>query len=178
MVTQIIRDPLLTAAKGVLFLAQILMGIGFSACAVGLAAMLVAPGRVAAEIGGPAGPEWSWAIPLMLALLVAFIALAFVFVEELRRIIRTVERGDPFVPANAARLNRMGWYAVGALVVQFPLGFAADVVEQAPQAGEGGSTIVTGDFSLESLVLALVLFVLARVFRHGAAMREDLEGTV
>ncbi len=26
--------------------------------------------------------------------------------------------------------------------------------------------------------LALLLFILARVFRHGAAMRDDLEGTV
>jgi galactitol-specific phosphotransferase system IIC component len=29
-----------------------------------------------------------------------------------------------------------------------------------------------------SLLLPLVLFILARVFRHGAAMREELEGTV
>ena len=29
-----------------------------------------------------------------------------------------------------------------------------------------------------SILLTLILFILARVFRHGAAMREDLEGTV
>ena len=34
------------------------------------------------------------------------------------------------------------------------------------------------EFSLTGVLLALVLFILARVFRHGAAMREDLEGTV
>ena len=27
-------------------------------------------------------------------------------------------------------------------------------------------------------LLVVILFILARVFRHGAAMREDLEGTV
>ncbi|UUX98999.1 hypothetical protein [Sphingomonas sp. J315] len=34
------------------------------------------------------------------------------------------------------------------------------------------------DMSFDSLVLALVLFILARVFRHGTALRDDLEGTV
>ena len=29
-----------------------------------------------------------------------------------------------------------------------------------------------------ALAARLVLFILARVFRHGAAMRDDLEGTV
>jgi len=32
--------------------------------------------------------------------------------------------------------------------------------------------------SLTGLLVGLVLLILARVFRHGAAMREDLEGTV
>ena len=33
-------------------------------------------------------------------------------------------------------------------------------------------------FDFGGLILILTLFILARVFRHGAAMREDLEGTV
>jgi hypothetical protein len=33
-------------------------------------------------------------------------------------------------------------------------------------------------FSGSGLVLMLVLFILSRIFRHGAAMREELEGTV
>ena len=32
--------------------------------------------------------------------------------------------------------------------------------------------------SLTGLAVGLVLFILARVFRQGAAMRADLEGTV
>ena len=36
------------------------------------------------------------------------------------------------------------------------------------------------DFGFDGggILLILILFILARVFRHGAAMREDLEGTV
>ena len=38
----------------------------------------------------------------------------------------------------------------------------------------------TSDFgiTLDGILLAVILFILARVFRQGAAMREDLEGTV
>ena len=39
-------------------------------------------------------------------------------------------------------------------------------------------TIQSNVFSLSGILMVLVLFILARVFRHGAAMREDLEGTV
>jgi hypothetical protein len=34
------------------------------------------------------------------------------------------------------------------------------------------------DVPLAGLFLALVLFILARVFREGTRMRDDLEGTV
>ena len=40
-----------------------------------------------------------------------------------------------------------------------------------------GVTIDAG-LDLSGIVLVVVLFILARVFRHGAAMRADLEGTV
>ena len=32
--------------------------------------------------------------------------------------------------------------------------------------------------ALPGILMVIILFILARVFRHGAAMREDLEGTV
>ena len=37
---------------------------------------------------------------------------------------------------------------------------------------------VTADVSANGLLLVLVLFILARVFKTGAQMRDDLEGTV
>jgi Fe-S cluster assembly ATPase SufC len=35
-----------------------------------------------------------------------------------------------------------------------------------------------GGLDMTGILLVIILFILARVFRHGAAMREDLEGTV
>ena len=45
-------------------------------------------------------------------------------------------------------------------------------------SADAASISVDADFSTNGLLLALVLFILARVFRTGAKMREDLEGTV
>jgi hypothetical protein len=48
-----------------------------------------------------------------------------------------------------------------------------------PYAEKVGADFTTNaDFGGGGLLLTLVLFILARVFRKGAEMRADLEGTV
>lgn len=90
-------------------------------------------------------------------------------VTYLRKIVATVADGDPFVPENANRLRKMGWIAIGIEALTVLLALVATHVDGSPQ---------TFDFDGGALVLALCLFILARVFRQGAAMRDDLEGTV
>ena len=69
----------------------------------------------------------------------------------------------------------MGWLMLGVQALALPLGalglFVARTLEE-----QGG----TGDMVIDpsGIVMVVVLFILSRVFRHGAAMREDLEGTV
>jgi len=72
----------------------------------------------------------------------------------------------------------MGWLMLGvqlALISASALGIAlpryADEIEDANITIEGG-------MDMTGVLLVIILFILARVFRHGAAMREDLEGTV
>ena len=77
-----------------------------------------------------------------------------------------------FEPANADRLTRMGWYALGATVAGWLVGAMGHVLEQEFEGLEVSVSPIGG------LVLVITLFVLARVFRHGAAMRDDLNGTV
>nr|WP_246385600.1 DUF2975 domain-containing protein [Novosphingobium hassiacum] len=102
--------------------------------------------------------------------------LSYRFAESLRAIVRTVEQGDPFIPDNAARLRTMAWLALACQLVAVPIGALAVWIENAMQ--EVGDIQVTGEVSTNGLLLALVLFILARVFKTGAEMREDLEGTV
>ena len=119
------------------------------------------------------------ALPWMLMLLVLGIAMAvlgFFFFRHLRRIVASVSDGDPFLPINADRLYYMAWLSLGiqaVVMMATPLMFWFDALPQKPNVHHGD----TG-FSVGSLVLALLLFVLARVFRVGSEMRDELEGTV
>lgn len=170
------KDGLLIAAKAALLAAQIAIGIAASAVTIAAGTMLVVPDKIVAEIGGAVDPQWFWALPTVLVLVALALGFAFVFVEQLRRIVATVGDGDPFVPANAARLHRMGWYALAVVALEFPVTWLGYLIDRAHDGA--GDLDVSGDLSLSGVVLALVLFILARVFRHGTALRDDLEGTV
>jgi uncharacterized membrane protein len=99
--------------------------------------------------------------------------LGFYFMRHLYRLIGTVGQGDPFVPDNALRLQSMGWISVAVHVVAIPLSALAKWTQAVTH-----DMHFQVDLPLAGLFLALILFVLARVFREGTRMREDLEGTV
>ena len=112
---------------------------------------------------------------IIVLLIVAMLAGGFLFVRLLRRIIDSVGAGDPFVPINATRLAQMGWLLLATELVTVPIGVLA---EWLGKRGHPGDLTVGMDPSISSLFVALVLFILARVFREGTRMRADLEGTV
>ena len=116
----------------------------------------------------------------LLALLLLVLAGMFVFFGKLRAIIATVGSGDPFAPDNAERLSVMAWLFLGVQGLLWPVSLCANIVAHAARDVEGFDLEVNGGdgISLTGLLLVIILFILARVFRHGAAMREDLEGTV
>jgi len=172
------RDPLLTSARWMLIFCQGLAVIVGGAVLLGAGAVLLASGQVLSHIelrttSGAAPWEVLTAICIILALVAAMAAMAFVWLREMRRIIDSVADGDPFVPENAERLQKMGWLTVGIELTAIPVGgigtWVTSVVEDA-----------TSDFniSLGGVLLAVVLFILARVFREGARLRAELEGTV
>ncbi|MEY2927163.1 MAG: hypothetical protein RL367_1640 [Pseudomonadota bacterium] len=92
---------------------------------------------------------------------------------QLRNIVDTVRDGDPFVQANALRLRRIGWVMVGIQVMTLPIGIMGHKLEH-----HFDNVNLGVGFPLNGLLAILLMFVLARVFEQGAAMRDDLEGTV
>ena len=180
------RDPLLTAAR--LLLAAFIAVLGVAAAAVALAIPLAIgfQTRVLAEIaakGIETGPELIGAIALVLAGIAALLAMGVWFLVLLRRIVLSVGTGDPFIPENAERLSRMGWLVLAGQIASIPVGalvfWIASLVEDTPAGGHIRADFHSDfGFSFSSLLLMLVLFILARVFRRGADMREELEGTV
>ncbi|WP_404371269.1 DUF2975 domain-containing protein [Sphingomonas sp. MMS24-J45] len=108
---------------------------------------------------------------LLAAGLPAGAALHLIF-TRLLALVATVRDGDPFTLVNAQRLETIGWAMLALQLLDLGLGgfslwFAALHVE-----------FVTWSPSFGGWIAALMLFVLARVFRRGAEMRDDLAMTV
>jgi len=178
--SKLTSDPLLTAAKVILALGVALFVFVMAMVLIGIGALLtVERGEILAELARAGAPDSAyWAVVVALVLIGGLMFLGLRFVLELRGIVRSVDNGDPFEPANAQRLQRMGWLIVGGYALGLVLGAIAAWIKRV--AGDAGRLDVDANFDLGGggILLILTLFILARVFRHGAAMREELEGTV
>jgi DUF2975 family protein len=101
------------------------------------------------------------------------IPLHYVVLKRLLAIVQTVRAGDPFVAANALRLQAIAWTLLALQLLSLVIGAIAKAVSTPAhplhlQAG----------FSISGWLAVFLTFVLARVFAQGTFMRDDLEGTV
>ena len=97
---------------------------------------------------------------------------AHILLVQLSAILRSVEGGDAFAAVNGDRLRHMGWALLALQILDLGFGWVALSVSTASDEYLGWS------FSLGGWLAVLLVFVLARVWTQGAAMRDDLEGTV
>lgn len=170
-------DPLLLAGKVICILMQAGMVLGAVALAIAVPAILIFGRSAAGADALPAGfPLWALAGVMVVGL--AIVAMLFLFFDRLRKIIGTVGEGDPFQPRNATRLSQMGWLMLGVQAMLIPAAGLVAVMAPFADKMENVHLSIDGNFDAEGILLAIVLFILARVFRHGTAMRADLEGTV
>jgi hypothetical protein len=101
------------------------------------------------------------------------IPLNHFILTRLVAIVETVRAGDPFVAANASRLQKIAWVLVALQL----LGLAIGAIGKAVSSPAHPVHLDAG-FSINGWLAVLLTFVLARVFAEGTVMREDLEGTV
>ena len=101
------------------------------------------------------------------------IPLHYVVLKRLLAIVETVRASDPFVTANASRLQRIAWALLALNVLSIVIGAIAKTV-----SSPAYPLHLNAGFSINGWLAVLLTFLLARVFAHGALMREDLEGTV
>lgn len=177
----LIKDPLLTIACGILWFLCVVMAIGAIACLVAVPAIIIMQDRIALELAKdmPAAPfpEFIGALCLVCVLAAVLVALLFRVFQLLRQMVDTVGLGDPFVPENARRLTRMAWLTLAVQVVGLPIGGLAMWIHEVTEGADGSDPQI-GGIDGNGLLLMLILFILARVFRKGAEMRAELEGTV
>ncbi|GAA0864310.1 hypothetical protein GCM10009115_18340 [Sphingopyxis soli] len=108
----------------------------------------------------------------LLGILFLVLGIAVFILRKLQALISTAS-SDPFVPANAARLRHIGWALVGVQILAIPLGsIARSIAVPTSQFAD------MGGINLQGILAILLAFVLAAVFERGAAMRDELEGTV
>jgi hypothetical protein len=169
-------DPLLMIAGGILWF---ILGVIVFA---GVIVAICIPGVliIGGEFAGAADlssltPSMRWMIVLLLAGVAGVLYLGWRFFRAMQAILRSVGEGDPFIPVNADRLTLMAWIMLAINLLSIPLAVLG--VNIAELAGEADVHTEAG-FDAGGIVLILTLFILARVFRKGTQMREDLEGTV
>jgi hypothetical protein len=107
------------------------------------------------------------------ALGLVVVALNYVVLTRLLAMVETVRAGDPFVAANATRLQAIAWAMFSLQVLSLVVGAIGKSLST-----PGHPVDLDAGFSVDGWLAVLFAFVLARVFSEGAHMRDELEGTV
>jgi len=103
----------------------------------------------------------------------AAIPLNYAVLKRLLAIVGTVRAGDPFVAANASRLQAIAWVLLTLNLLSIVIGAIAKAVSTPAHPLH-----LDAGFSINGWLVVLLTFVLVRVFAEGALMRDRVEGTV
>jgi hypothetical protein len=101
------------------------------------------------------------------------VPLHYIVLKRLLAIVETLRAGDPFVAANAVRLQAIAWTLLTLQVLSIVVGAIAKIAST-----DAHPINVSAGFSINGWLAVLLTFLLARVFAEGTLMRDDLEGTV
>ena len=107
------------------------------------------------------------------ALGILTVPMNLAMLKRLLAMVDTVRAGDPFVAANAYRLNTIAWLLLGLQAISLVIWAVARAV-----SSPAHPLHIDAGFSPAGWLAVIMTFVLARVFAEGALMREDLEGTI
>ena len=103
----------------------------------------------------------------------AVIPLNHAVLKRLLAIVETIRGGDPFIAANASRLQAIAWVLLALNILSIVIGAIAKTV-----SSPAHPLHLDAGFSINGWLVILLTFLLAHVFAKGALMRENLEGTV
>src|SRR5437867_10889031 len=101
------------------------------------------------------------------------IPLNYAILKRLLAIVLTVRACDPFVAANAYRLQAIAWALLALQLLSLVIGAIAKAV-----SSPAHPVYLAAGFSISGCLAVILPFLLARRFAEGTLMREDLEGTV
>ena len=103
----------------------------------------------------------------------AAVPLHYVVLKRLLEIVETVREGDPFVAANAHRLQAIAKALLALQLLSVVIGAIGKAVSTPAHPVD-----LDAGFSISGWLAVFLTFLLARVFAEGTLMRDDLQGTV
>jgi len=166
----------LPIAHVVLRILIVLNWLGGAAILVLLAAMIVAEEWTLTALGidssDPIRPVLMGLRAIAVLGLVA-VPLNDLVLRRLRAIVETVHAGDPFVAANADRLQAIAWSLLALQLLSMAIGAIGEAISR-----PADPLHLDAGFSISGWLAVLLTFILARIFAEGARMRDDLQGTV
>ena len=166
---------MLTITRRVLFVLLVLNWIAAAAFVIFGGVLVAAPdymtGRFVAEYGANADAVRQGLIGILAVGIAAAVPVHFIFTRIIA-MIDTVRAGSPFAPTNAERLRQIAWGMLALQVIDLGFGWFA------MRLGAATGEFMSWQVSVTGWLAVLLLFVLARVFQHGAAMQDEIEGTV
>ena len=114
-----------------------------------------------------------WGLRGVAALGLVSIPLNYMILKRLLLMVDTVRAGDPFVAANAYRLQAIAWLLLVLQILSMVIGAIGKAVSTPAHPVH-----LDAGLSVSGWLAVLLTFVLARIFAEGTLMREELEGTV
>jgi hypothetical protein len=170
------RDRLVRSSRLVVKIALIVNRVFFGAVVIGLLLSFLFSSQFVGWLIQPgAGTDVASALMGMRLLMLIGMAMAVgteILLRALGQIIASTGEGDPFIVANARRLQTIGWALLGLQLLDVP---ALLLDKYFPSMGSAAPDVT---FSPGGWIAVLMVFVLSRVFAAGSAMKDDLEGTV
>ena len=163
-------------SRRVLYWVKILNIVYGAGITLMLVMSVVAPEFLFKALGFKLTDVWGDRSIAIRAMMLIGIAGAFIvhrMLTMLMQIVDSVHAGDPFVVENGARIQSIAWLLLIAEILSLVVGALVKFISTPEQPFDTGWR-----FTLTPWIAVLLLFVLARVFDHGARLREDLEGTV
>jgi hypothetical protein len=179
---QITNDPVLHFTAGLVSVIKWLWWFGAAACA--LLGLFLTGGLAfdlhidIPETFGALNADQTLIVFIIFMVIVAVLCFVLAkFFGALRTIIDSVESGSPLTYSNAEKLE----YMAKLLCVALVLGLMADISGTyyfPDKPGEGIDYYEVISNFLTTLLPIGLLFILSHIFKRGAAMQEELEGTV
>jgi hypothetical protein len=118
-------------------------------------------------------PALVMGIRAIAALGILTVPINLAMLKRMLAMVDTVRAGDPFVAANAYRLNTIAWLLLALQVISLVIWAIGKAV-----SSQAHPLHLDAGFSPAGWLAVIMTFVLARVFAEGTLMRRDLEGTV